>query len=364
MELVFYLNWLIIRNLYIPLPNNRNKQNMRHQLLTCLLTALTLLACSEKKSVEQTRIIFKTGAYPFATEYKGTYYYTMQTEMVDTIMLWSTDDLRKLNGEKGKVVLTSTSNDLKNFWSPELHRIGDKWYIYFEGDDGNTDNHQIYCIENQSDDPMKGEWKQRGPIITNTDWNFGIHPTSVVVDGRQYLLWSGWEKRRIETETQCIFIAEMENPWTLKSKRILISRPEYEWERQWITANGLRSAYPIFVNENPEAFLSPDGKKVIVAYSASGIWTTYNSLGLLYADTRSNLLDPHSWTKISEPQFVADSTSGLFGTSNISMVQSTDRTKTYMLYEAKHEENGYIPRDIRLKEITWDKNGLPVFGEP
>lgn len=337
---------------------------MRHQLLACLLVVMITAACSEKKSEEEHGTIIRTGAYPFVTEYKGTYYYTMQTEKVDTIMLWATDDLNNINGEGGKVVFTSARSHLSNFWSPELHRIDGKWYMYFEGDDGNTDNHQIYCIENPSDDPMKGEWTQRGPIITDDDWNFGIHPTSVVVGGRQYLLWSGWERRRIETETQCLFIAEMENPWTLKSRRVLLSRPEYEWERQWITANGQRSAYPIFVNENPEAFLSPDGKRVIVAYSASGIWTTYNSLGVLYADTGSNLLDQSSWTKISEPQFVADSTSGLFGTSNISVVQSPDKQKTYMMYETKHEENGYIPRDIRLKEITWDGNSLPVFGKP
>lgn len=338
---------------------------MKHKLLTSFLMAVTFAACSTKDHTENTVDIIAKGAYPFFTEYKGTFYYMMQTDIVDSLMLWATKDLSKIDMKDGKVVCTLAQNNLKNIWSPELYRIKGKWYLYFEGDDGNTDNHQIYCMENPSDDPMKGEWTQRGPIITDANWNFGIHPTTVLVGDRQYLLWSGWEKRRIETETQCIFIAEMENPWTLKSKRVLLSRPEYEWERQWITANGQRSAYPIFVNENPEAFLSPDKRKVIVTYSASGIWTEYNSLGMLYAEANSNLLDPHSWTKTSEPHFVADSTSGLFGTSNISIVPSPDKTKTYMVYEVKHKrEEHVIIRDIRLKEITWNENSLPVFGTP
>ena len=73
-------------------------------------------------------------------------------------------------------------------------------------------------------------------------------------NGQLYLLWSGWPERRHETETQCIYIARMENPWTTSSNRVMISLPDHEWERQWINPDGHRSAYPIYVNENPEAF--------------------------------------------------------------------------------------------------------------
>lgn len=325
---------------------------------------LTLLACSEARQDETSTIIIKQGAYPFATQKDGTYYYTMQTDKKDTIVLWATDDLRKINEENGHVVWTYNENDMYHVWAPEIHYINNRWYIYFECDDGNTDNHQLYVLENESQDPLQGKWTLRGPIMTNEEWNFGIHPNTFVVNGRQYLLWSGWQKRRTESETQCIFIAEMQNPWTLKSKRVLLSQPEYEWERQWINPDGSRSAYPIFVNENPQAFISPDGQNVIVAYSASGIWTTYNSLGVLYAKTNSDLLNPKSWTKMSEPQFVADRSGNLFGTSNISVVSSGDGKTTYMLYEAKHESNGQIPRDIRLTKISWDDNSMPVFGKP
>ena len=179
---------------------------------------------------------------------------------------------------------------------------------------------------------MDGPW----PHHHNDEWNFGIHPTSLTVGQKQFLLWSGWPKRRLESETQCIFIAEMENPWTLKSRRVMISMPQYEWERQWINPDGSRSAYPIFVNENPQAFISPDNRNVVVAYSASGIWTVFNTLGMLYAPIGSDLLDPKSWTKLPEPQFIPDDNSGIFGTSNVSIVASHSKDKQYLLYQAKH----------------------------
>ena len=60
--------------------------------------------------------------------------------------------------------------------------------------------------------------------------------------GKRYLIWCGWQKRRVYQENQCIYIAEMENPWTLASDRILISEPEYEWECQWISIDGNKTA--------------------------------------------------------------------------------------------------------------------------
>lgn len=334
-----------------------------------LATLLLLTACPDRKEGDVSTIIFSQGAYPQAMEHEGTYYIIKQSLNVDTIDIYATDNIEQMSNLRHKVVMTSSDTGMKNFYSPELHRIGGKWYIYFEADNGNTDNHHIYVLENSSADPMRGSWTQHGPVVTNSDWNFGIHPSTFSVAGRQYLIWSGWQKRRTESETQCIFIAEMENPWTLKSERVLLSSPQYEWERQWINPDATRSAYPIFVNENPEAMLSPDGSHVVIVYSASGIWTVFNSLGMLYAPAGSDLLDPQVWTKVSEPQFVADKESGLFGTSNISVVSTPDGERQFMLYQAKRldtDGNGgtQVCQDIRLKEITWDNQGLPVFGKP
>ena len=326
---------------------------------------LALAGCVNEHSTEsESDLVFPGGKYPNIAEYNGKYYFLMQAPPSDVVAIYSSTSIDSLKTETPVVVWNGNERNMHNIWSPYIRRIDDVWYIYFEADNGNTDNHQIYVIENRNENPLEGEWTLHGPIITNLDWNFGIHPSTVIVDGRQYLLWSGWEHRRVEAETQCIFIAEMENPWTLKSERVMISQPEYEWERQWINPDGSRSAYPIFVNEDPEAIVSPDGKKVIVGYSASGIWTRYNSLGIVYASTLSNLLDKKSWTKMPEPQFCSSANdSTMYGTSNVALLALREG-KTELFYQAKELVNGFEETNIYHKTISWDSNSLPVFGSP
>ncbi len=338
---------------------------MKFFYLTYIFVLLVTLGCTEKHHNYNSSIpILDEGAYPYVIYHDDTYYFTMQSTMADTIELHAVKELQHLTNNTGKIIWTSTQCGMYHIWSPELHRINNSWYIYFELDNGNTDNHQLYVLENPSNDPMEGEWTLHGPIITDLDCNFGIHPTSVIVGSRQYILWSGWQKQRTETETQCIFIAEMENPWTLKSERVLISKPELEWERQWINPDGSRSAYPIFVNENPQAYVSPNEKNIIVTYSASGIWTAFNSLGMLYAPIGSDLLDPKSWTKSTEPLFVNKLNNDIFGTSNISIVTTDKPDNTYMLFQAKRYEHEYIVSGIRMKQIKWNADELPIFGQP
>lgn len=321
--------------------------------------------CSDSR-VDPPLILFETGAYPSAIQHNGHYYYIMQDRQIGVLTLYSSSDISKIAQGESRDIFRLADCNMHNFYSPEVHRINNKWYVYFEADDGdNTDNHQLYVLENSSDDPMSGEWNLHGPIITATEWNFGLHPSTFVIGDRQYLIWSGWPKRRIENETQCIFIAEMSDPWTLKSERVMISEPEYEWERQWINPDGTRMPYPIFVNENPEPIISPDGSKIIIAYSASGIWTVYNTLGILYASTESDLLNPNSWVKMSEPQFVSDNPDIIYGSSNISILPSSDIDGYRMLYQCKQRDSdGLEHLIVKMKTIAWNEQGLPEFGKP
>ena len=51
--------------------------------------------------------------------------------------------------------------------------------------------------------------------------------------------------------------------------RILISKPEYEWECQWISVDGNKTGYPIHVNEAPQFFRSKNKDKLLIYYSAA-----------------------------------------------------------------------------------------------
>ena len=320
--------------------------------IICILCAM-LLSCNHGGAGinnEHEKLLLERVGYPQGIFCQGKYYFTFQSICGDSVELLCTDQLEKLSEAARRTVWSSQRDSMAHFWSPEIHYINNKWYLYFEGDDGNTDNHHLFVMECQDKDPMTGNFVMKGVIETHAEWNYGIHPNLLQLpSGELYLLWSGWPERRHETETQCIYIARMENPWTLSSERVMISKPEYEWERQWINPDGTRSAYPIYVNENPEAFVSPDGHRVIVLYSASGIWTEYTTTGMLSAPATANLLDNTVWTKHPEPLLIPDTISYV-SIADIYLLPSADKTQTMMVYEKKRREHGNIVReDGKLK---------------
>lgn len=116
----------------------------------------------------------------------------------------------------------------------------------------------------------------------------------------------------------------MKNPWTLGSERVLISKPELEWERHYINETGWNPPHKVFVNEGPQPLKSPKGKYIHVAYSASGVWTPYYALGMLTADTNADLLDPASWKKAPQPLFRQSPENGVYGTGHNSFFKSHD----------------------------------------
>ena len=344
----------------------------------CTICAAIALSCQNGATTspaEETLLLHDVG-YPQGIYHDGKYYFTFQSlggDSVELICVNHLEELASVGGDLQSVggdlqspqrrTIWSTPRDsMTHFWSPEIYRVQDKWYLYFEGDDGNTDNHHLFVMECADKDPMTGHFTMKGVIETHAEWNYGIHPNLLQLpSGELYLLWSGWPERRTETETQCIYIARMENPWTLSSERFMISKPEYEWERQWINPDGTRSAYPIYVNENPEAFVSPDGQRVIVLFSASGIWTEYTAMGMLTAPVTADLLDKSVWTKHPEPVIEPDTTN-FISTTDVYLITTPDpQPRTLMVYEKKRREQGNIVRDTYMRPINWTEEGLPEW---
>jgi len=342
-------------------------------IITLIITILlSNISCSSNKpQVENentyTNPLLTAGGEPWAMFHNGTYYYLQGCE--DRIILWKTGDITALDkAESMEVWIPKEKSNAFHLWGPEIHFIDNKWYIYFAADDGNMDNHQIYVIENSSSDPFEGEFIMKGRIQTDKDNNWAIHANVFSHKDELYMVWSGWQKRRIGPETQCIYIARMENPWTLNSDRVLLSKPELEWERQWINPDGSKTAYPIYVNESPQAFFSKNKDKILIYYSASGAWTPYCALGLLTASAESDLLDPASWVKSQEPIFKQSSENNVFSPGNVSFIPSPDGTETYVIYHARHVVNespgASDSRSPRMQKIDWDGNGIPILGIP
>lgn len=354
---------------------------MNFKITYLIISTLIICSCGNKNSkpeqekakpeVTYTNPLLPTGARPWATFYKGEYFYLQDSD--DRIILWRTGDITKLsNAPRKEVWIPKDKNSAFHLWAPELHRINNKWYIYFAADDGNTDNHQLYVIENEAEDPFDGEFTMKGRIKTDKENNWAIHPSVFEHRNELYMIWSGWQTRRIEAETQCIYIAKMENPWTLATERVLISKPEYEWERQWINPDGSKTGYPIYVNEDPQFFYTKNKDKILIYYAASGTWTPYYSVGMLSANADSDILNPASWTKAESPVFTQNAENQVFATGTPCFIPSPDEKEIYFLYQARSIEKepyGSLPsgpmdtRSPRLQKMEWDDNGFPVFGE-
>ena len=303
-----------------------------------------------------TNPLLDSGPDPWVVWWKGFYYYSNSTGK--NLTLRKTADITDLRSAQKKAVWAPEPGHpwSKELWAPELHRWGNKWYIYFAADAGDNASHRIYVVENPSDDPMEGEWTLKGKVGDATD-KWAIDATTFELHGDHYLVWSGWQGDK--DGEQDLFIAHMSNPWTIDSPRTLISRPTYSWE-----LHGDLPGRHVSVNEGPEILMH--GNKVFLVFSASGCWTDFYSLGVLKANAGANLLEAASWTKLDHPFLSTDRAAGVYSPGHNGFFQSPNGKEDWIIYHA-NPAPGEGCRDLRsprIQRFTWNPDGTPNFGTP
>ncbi len=237
-----------------------------------------------------------------------------------------------------------------HIWAPELHWIDGVWYIYFAaGQAGDPWYIRNWVLANSSPDPFRGEWKEKGQVVSEWD-SFSLDLTSFEHRGQRYAVWAQKSKER--TENSSIYIAKMSTPYTLELPQTRISRPELEWE-----CIGFK------VNEGP-SFLT-HGDKVFITYSASATDSNY-CMGLLWAPADADLTDAASWTKLDKPVFVTNPDAGIYGPGHNSFTKSFDDKTDVLVYHARPYPDVELPlydpnRHTRIRAIEWDSEGFPVF---
>ena len=284
----------------------------------------------------------------------GYYYFTGSYPEYNRIVLRRAKKLSDLKDAE-EVVIWEKYQDgemSKHIWAPELHFIDDKWYIYFAA--GRKDDVwaiRPYVLECDAANPLEGNWIEKGKVNIEFE-SFSLDATTFEHQDKRYLIWA----QKVEDNTiSNLYIAEMENPWTIK-KQHLLSEPEYDWE-----------VIGFDVNEGP-AVIKRNGK-IFIAYSASETGHNY-CMGLLSADQNSDLLDRNSWTKSSEPVLETSTETSLYGPGHNSFTVSEDGVTDLLVYHARpyKEIEGnplYDPnRHGRIQELFWDQNGDPYFAYP
>jgi GH43 family beta-xylosidase len=307
-----------------------------------------------------TNPLLPSGADPWSVYKDGYYYYTHT--LGNRIDIWKTKNLSDLATAERKTIWTPPPNTLysKSIWAPEIHFIRDKWYVYFAADNGKNENHRLYVLENSAD-PMTGEWTLKGKISDATD-KWAIDGSVFEHQQMLYLVWAGWEG---ETNgRQDIYIARLENPWTIGSARVKISSPQFDWERHGDIPNDPNNPPHVDVNEGPQ-FLS-HGDQVFIIYSASGCWTDHYTLGMLSATASADLLQASSWKKHPVPVFGQSTRNKVYAPGHNSFFKSPDGKEDWILYHANDQPGQGCGRfrSPRMQKFVWRADGTPDFGEP
>ncbi|MGX7351105.1 alpha-L-arabinofuranosidase [Enterococcus canis] len=243
-------------------------------------------------------------------------------------------------------------------WAPEIHFLNGKWYVYFAASDDEEirdqhHHHRMFVLENSEADPFKGIWTEKGKVNTQFD-SFSLDGTVFTHKGMLYYVWAQLDPAIPGNSN--LYLSKMENPWTLTDKQVLLSIPEYDWEKRGF-----------WVNEGP-AVIERNGK-VFITYSASATDENY-CMGLLWAEADSDLLDGYSWHKSKVPVFQSSEENQQFGPGHNSFTKAEDNETDLIVYHARPKKNDMEDplnnpdRHARVQEFKWNEEGFPIFGEP
>ena len=288
----------------------------------------------------------------------GWYYFTASVPAYDCIVLRRAKSLAELPEAEEKVIWTKHASGpmSEHIWAPEIHYLFGKWYIYFAGGE-KEDIWKIrpYVLECQGEDPINDKWIEKGKMTRAKEDPFSFEAFSLDATvfenkGEWYYVWA--EKVSVGSQISNLYIAKMENGYTLSTVQELLTTPDYDWER-----------VGFWVNEGP-GIVRRNGK-IYLTYSASETGVDY-CVGMLTVDENADLLDPKAWTKERYPVLKTNEEKGIYGPGHNSFTKD-EKGNDIIVYHARTESviEGnplYNPnRHAMLMKVKWDENDRPVF---
>lgn len=289
----------------------------------------------------------------------GAYYFTASVPEYDKIILRRSDSLEGLKNAEEAVLWRKHESGAQSIhvWAPEIHYLDGNWYIYYAaGDKDDVWEIRPYVLRCTGQDPMKDPWEEMGMMQAAEDDKFSFHDFSLDATifenkGEKYYIWA--EKTGVGKKISNLYIARMENPVRLGTAQVLLTTPDYDWER-----------VDFWVNEGP-AVLKHDGK-IFMTFSASATGACY-CMGLMYIDEEADVLDPHAWTKLRYPVLQTDEEKGIYGPGHNSFVKAQDGITDLCVYHARQYDEIigdplYDPnRHAMVMKVEYDEKGFPVF---
>jgi GH43 family beta-xylosidase len=323
-------------------------------LLTILLTLSIAYGQSEEgePGILTNPLNVAGGPDPWLVYYEGYYYLSATTGRSNLVMRRSETLAGLKTATPIEIYAETDPSRCCNMWAPEFYLLEDEdgelhWYYYYSaGTSGTLDNQRTHVLESEGTDPM-GPYTYKARIFDAANDMWAIDGSILELNDELYFLFSSWNG-----PNQNMYIAPMSNPWTISGERVLLSTPEYDWER-----SGLN------VNEGPVALYHDDD--VFIIYSASFCATADYKLGMI-TYLGGDPLDPASWEKHPEPVFERNDENGVFGPGHNGFFMSPDGTENWIVYHANDSASGVCDdrRNTRVQPFTWNQDGTPNFGEP
>lgn len=297
-------------------------------------------------------------ADPYIVRYGDTYYFTATVPEYDRVEIRAARSIAGLADAKPRIVWRRHEQGemCNHIWAPELHKVDGKFCIYFAaGASYNKWAIRPYVIECDGD-PMTGNWRELGKLQAHKDddfsfTDFSLDTTVFENKGVTYCIWA--EKVGHRHGISNLYIARMASPVKLDTVQVLLSTPDYDWER-----------VGFWVNEGP-AVLKKNGK-IFVTYSASATGSEY-CMGMLSADENADLLDPRVWKKSRYPVLATNESKHIFGPGHNGFCVDEDG-RDLLVFHAR--TTGVLcakdplddpNRHTFIVPIDFDENGDPKF---
>ncbi len=288
----------------------------------------------------------------------GSYYFTASVPSYDRIVLRHSSTLAGLAQAPEVCVWERHEQGPMSWhvWAPELHFLFGRWYLYFAaGEKEDVWKIRPYVLECAGEDPMKGPWAEKGKMERAGEDEFSFEAFSLDATvfecrGSWYYVWA--EKVGVGKQISNLYIARMACAAKLDTVQVLLTTPDYDWER-----------VGFWVNEGP-AVLKRDGK-LYLTYSASATGECY-CMGMLSAREDADLLDPASWKKERYPVLKSDPEKGIYGPGHNSFTKD-EAGNDVCVYHARtyaqiQGDPLYDPnRHTMLMKVEWDGEDRPVF---
>ncbi len=263
--------------------------------------------------------------------------------------------------KRSKILEYTEGKYESTFWAPEFHIAAGRMCLFCTlGKGGFDPQSHVMVLRDGGDILNPQDWSEPHRCVMPDGRFLSLNPlgdgkngitldmTYFEVANRGYVVWSFRTWAGTDSGSM-LMLAETnpERPWELLTYPKLLCRPELGWENIDGTDN----------NEGPHPIVTED--KVYMAYSGGNAAGDTYVVGMLTADTCSDLEDPSSWVKSQKPYLASDFVPGELGCGHNGFF-TDELGDIYITYHG-HKTLGNSDRIDGVRRVHFRPDGSPLL---